>query len=142
MFIGWGGSTLLVVGGLIYSAFAGKEGFESRYSTAAIVFQRLFNLPTSRNNNHAFVGLNPTVQSQKDSLHTRYLSPTQLSQRNRRSYLQLAQRVARAGNRGAAVGAEPAVFLRSPRAAKHPRQMLTCDHCTKVENNYFLCFHA
>ncbi|XP_034742268.1 claudin-10-like isoform X2 [Etheostoma cragini] len=30
VFIGWGGSTLLVVGGLIYSIFAGREGFHSR----------------------------------------------------------------------------------------------------------------
>ncbi|KAI9530240.1 hypothetical protein NQZ68_004257 [Dissostichus eleginoides] len=29
VFIGWGGSTLLVVGGLIYSIFAGREGFDS-----------------------------------------------------------------------------------------------------------------
>ncbi|XP_010771850.1 claudin-10-like isoform X2 [Notothenia coriiceps] len=29
VFIGWGGSTLLVVGGLIYSIFAGREGFNS-----------------------------------------------------------------------------------------------------------------
>ncbi|XP_063744557.1 claudin-10-like [Eleginops maclovinus] len=29
VFIGWGGSTLLVVGGLIYSIFAGREGFHS-----------------------------------------------------------------------------------------------------------------
>ncbi|XP_076026139.1 claudin-10-like [Genypterus blacodes] len=29
LFIGWGGSTLLVAGGLIYSIFGGKEGFES-----------------------------------------------------------------------------------------------------------------
>lgn len=30
VFIGWGGSTLLVVGGLIYSIFAGREGCQSR----------------------------------------------------------------------------------------------------------------
>ncbi|KAG7227634.1 hypothetical protein INR49_005449 [Caranx melampygus] len=29
VFVGWGGSTLLVVGGLIYSIFAGREGFQS-----------------------------------------------------------------------------------------------------------------
>ncbi|XP_047457126.1 claudin-10 [Mugil cephalus] len=29
VFVGWGGSTLLVVGGLIYSIFAGREGFHS-----------------------------------------------------------------------------------------------------------------
>lgn len=29
VFIGWGGSTLLVVGGLIYSIFAGKDGCQS-----------------------------------------------------------------------------------------------------------------
>ncbi|XP_031152635.1 claudin-10-like isoform X2 [Sander lucioperca] len=29
VFIGWGGSTLLVVGGLIYSIFAGRDGFHS-----------------------------------------------------------------------------------------------------------------
>lgn len=31
VFVGWGGSTLLVVGGLIYSIFAGREGCRSRY---------------------------------------------------------------------------------------------------------------
>ncbi|XP_057709532.1 claudin-10-like [Corythoichthys intestinalis] len=31
VFIGWGGSTLLVVGGLIYSIFAGREGCQSSY---------------------------------------------------------------------------------------------------------------
>uniref|UniRef100_A0A3P8P2C2 Claudin n=1 Tax=Astatotilapia calliptera TaxID=8154 RepID=A0A3P8P2C2_ASTCA len=30
VFIGWGGSTLLIVGGLIYSIFAGREGCHSR----------------------------------------------------------------------------------------------------------------
>ncbi|RVE57937.1 hypothetical protein OJAV_G00204310 [Oryzias javanicus] len=30
VFIGWGGSTLLVTGGLIYSILAGREAFESR----------------------------------------------------------------------------------------------------------------
>ncbi|KAG8000639.1 Claudin-10 [Nibea albiflora] len=30
VFIGWGGSTLLVVGGLVYSIFAGREGCHSR----------------------------------------------------------------------------------------------------------------
>uniref|UniRef100_A0A8C9WW25 Claudin n=1 Tax=Sander lucioperca TaxID=283035 RepID=A0A8C9WW25_SANLU len=30
VFIGWGGSSLLVVGGLIYSIFAGRDGFHSR----------------------------------------------------------------------------------------------------------------
>ncbi|XP_031152601.1 claudin-10-like isoform X3 [Sander lucioperca] len=29
VFIGWGGSSLLVVGGLIYSIFAGRDGFHS-----------------------------------------------------------------------------------------------------------------
>ncbi|XP_013763782.1 claudin-10-like isoform X1 [Pundamilia nyererei] len=36
VFIGWGGSTLLIVGGLIYSIFAGREGCHSsskRYAT-------------------------------------------------------------------------------------------------------------
>ncbi|XP_030643405.1 claudin-10-like [Chanos chanos] len=31
LFVGWGGSTLLIVGGLIYSIFAGREGCQSRY---------------------------------------------------------------------------------------------------------------
>ncbi|XP_051938545.1 claudin-10-like [Hippocampus zosterae] len=31
VFIGWGGSTLLVVGGLLYSIFAGREGCQSSY---------------------------------------------------------------------------------------------------------------
>lgn len=37
VFVGWGGSTLLVVGGLIYSVFAGKEGCQSRYSVAPVL---------------------------------------------------------------------------------------------------------
>lgn len=37
VFIGWGGSTLLVAGGLIYSIFAGHEGCKSRYSAAMIL---------------------------------------------------------------------------------------------------------
>lgn len=32
VFVGWGGSTLLVVGGLIYSIFAGREGCHSRWN--------------------------------------------------------------------------------------------------------------
>ncbi|XP_029979901.1 claudin-10-like isoform X2 [Sphaeramia orbicularis] len=32
VFIGWAGSTLLVVGGLIYSIFAGREGCQSTYT--------------------------------------------------------------------------------------------------------------
>uniref|UniRef100_A0A8C9RBE3 Claudin n=1 Tax=Scleropages formosus TaxID=113540 RepID=A0A8C9RBE3_SCLFO len=34
VFIGWGGSTLLIVGGFVYSIFAGKEGLGSRYAAA------------------------------------------------------------------------------------------------------------
>ncbi|XP_061826599.1 claudin-10-like [Nerophis lumbriciformis] len=33
VFIGWAGSTLLVVGGLIYSIFAGREGCQSSYKS-------------------------------------------------------------------------------------------------------------
>ncbi len=31
LFVGWGGSALLVVGGFVYSITAGKEGCRSRY---------------------------------------------------------------------------------------------------------------
>ncbi|KAF7667779.1 hypothetical protein LDENG_00047940 [Lucifuga dentata] len=40
VFIGWGGSTLLVAGGLIYSIFAGKEGFESSSETKRLPLYR------------------------------------------------------------------------------------------------------
>lgn len=36
VFIGWAGSTLLVVGGLISSIIAGREGCHSRYSVAML----------------------------------------------------------------------------------------------------------
>ncbi len=31
LFVGWGGSVLLVLGGFVYSITAGTEGFRSRY---------------------------------------------------------------------------------------------------------------
>ncbi|XP_071783194.1 claudin-10-like [Centroberyx gerrardi] len=41
VFIGWGGSTLLVVGGLIYSSFAGKEGCHSSSKRKGVPVYRL-----------------------------------------------------------------------------------------------------
>uniref|UniRef100_A0A3B1JVH5 Claudin n=1 Tax=Astyanax mexicanus TaxID=7994 RepID=A0A3B1JVH5_ASTMX len=32
LFVGWGGSSLLIIGGLVYSIFGGREGCEARYN--------------------------------------------------------------------------------------------------------------
>uniref|UniRef100_A0A8C0Y412 Claudin n=2 Tax=Cyprinus carpio TaxID=7962 RepID=A0A8C0Y412_CYPCA len=36
LFVGWGGSALLVVGGFVYSVTAGKEGLQSRYQCTSL----------------------------------------------------------------------------------------------------------
>ncbi|XP_034042409.1 claudin-10-like [Thalassophryne amazonica] len=43
VFIGWGGSTLLVVGGLIYSIFAGREGYQSSSKTKGLPLYQMPN---------------------------------------------------------------------------------------------------
>ncbi|XP_037095753.1 claudin-10-like [Syngnathus acus] len=49
VFIGWGGSTLLVVGGLLYSIFAGREGCQSSYDAdPAYLFPDPYMVPPTK----------------------------------------------------------------------------------------------
>uniref|UniRef100_A0A671UR44 Claudin 10 n=1 Tax=Sparus aurata TaxID=8175 RepID=A0A671UR44_SPAAU len=103
VFIGWGGSTLLVVGGLIYSIFAGREGCHSSISI-------IYLSATYRKKYILFLNLCHTAQ--KDSPTTSLLMPTLLFQQKRALHSRPvhAVRPVRARNQGQPVAAESAAF--------------------------------
>ncbi|XP_003961934.1 claudin-10 [Takifugu rubripes] len=66
VFVGWGGSTLLVVGGLIYSIFAGREGCQSSPKRLQVYqFPAAYTAVPSRK---SIVSVPPTERSRKTGI--------------------------------------------------------------------------
>lgn len=123
VFIGWAGSTLLVVGGLIYSIFAGKDGCQSRYSVAsAIVFfwhlhvKIYLHMNELLKTNYFFT----TTAAQKGMQPTSLLPTTQSLPPRRASRHRLAQTSAAVRSRGAAAAAAAAAAAESAASLASP----------------------